>query len=62
MIQPLLTLDEAREELRDTEASLARVLDSPRIVDPERQRERVLALTWWRIRQLRQIAELEAAT
>lgn len=62
MIQPLLTLPELYAELADTESSLRRVLGSSGcVVDPDARKARVLTLQWWRIRQMRQIAEMERA-
>lgn len=61
MIQPLCDLAEMRSELADTESSLRNVLGSSGcVVDPDARRARVLRLQWWRTRQMRQIAEMEA--
>lgn len=61
MIQPLLTVAEMRSELADTETSLRNVMGSSGcVVDPDAQRARVLTLVWWKLRQERQIATMEA--
>lgn len=60
MIQPLLDLAESKAELADTEALIRRVQDTP-AVSPERQRERLVRLMWWKLRQQAQVRELEGA-
>lgn len=61
MIQPLLTVAEMRSELAATETSLRNIQQSSGcVVDPDARQARVLRLQWWRIRQMRQIADMEA--
>lgn len=61
MIQPLLSLAEAYEELAATEASIATVEQSSgRCVNPGGRADRLATLHWWADRQRAQVAELEA--
>lgn len=60
MLQGLLDLEESRQELAHTETLIRQVQDAA-VVCPERQRERLLALTWWKLRQAEQVRELERA-
>lgn len=61
MIQPLLSLAEAKDELADTEHRIAQVEQSAgRCVNPDGRQEQLAVLTWWQVRQAAAVAELEA--
>jgi hypothetical protein len=56
---PLLTVDEVRAELEDTNRSLLR-LGEGLVVDPERREERRLILVRWRDRLHAQLDDMVA--
>lgn len=60
-LQPLLTLAEAREELADSEQTLARVQSATRVVDQEQHRDHQIRVMRWILRLRQQVRELEAA-